>query len=86
MQLPHLLLTATKLLEVQMQGFDLRVWLHLKATELHALPLLSAAPLCRVTGLPPRQRVVALAAANKHSAAVMCTGDVYTWGANASGQ
>jgi alpha-tubulin suppressor-like RCC1 family protein len=30
--------------------------------------------------------VVALAAANKHSAAVMCTGDVYTWGANASGQ
>ncbi|WIA38637.1 hypothetical protein OEZ86_001947 [Tetradesmus obliquus] len=40
----------------------------------------------KVTGLPPRQRVVALAAANKHSAAVMCTGDVYTWGANASGQ
>lgn len=43
-------------------------------------------PLRRVSGLPPRQRVASLAAANKHSAAVMSGGGLYTWGCNASGQ
>lgn len=40
----------------------------------------------RVAGLPPRQRVVCVAAANKHSAAVTAAGEVWTWGGNASGQ
>lgn len=40
----------------------------------------------RVAALPPRVRVVAVAAANKHSAAVTTSGDLYTWGANSSGQ
>lgn len=40
----------------------------------------------RVAGLPLRQRVVSVAAANKHSAAVTSAGEVWTWGGNASGQ
>lgn len=38
----------------------------------------------RVSSL--RQRVVAVAAANKHSVAVTAGGDVYTWGSNVLGQ
>lgn len=49
---------------------------------LHRLCLLR----CRVAALPPRQRVVAIAAANKHSAAVTAAGEVWTWGSNASAQ
>jgi alpha-tubulin suppressor-like RCC1 family protein len=44
-------------------------------------------PSCyRVAGLPPRARVVSVAAANKHSAAVTSAGEVWTWGGNASAQ
>lgn len=39
-----------------------------------------------MSSLPPRARVVSVAAANKHSAAVTSSGDVFTWGANSSGQ
>lgn len=41
---------------------------------------------CRVSALPPRARVIAVAAANKHSAAVTAGGEVFTWGGNSSGQ
>lgn len=40
----------------------------------------------RVAGLPPRQRVVSVCAANKHSAAVTSAGEVWTWGGNAAAQ
>ena len=33
-----------------------------------------------------RQRVVAVAAANKHSAALCDTGELFTWGSNAQAQ
>ena len=33
-----------------------------------------------------RQRVMAVAAANKHSAAITTSGEVFTWGCNAYGQ
>lgn len=39
---------------------------------------------CRVAAL--RARVVAVAAANKHSVAVSTSGDVYTWGSNVLGE
>ena len=40
--------------------------------------------LCRVTSL--KQTVVAVAAANKHTAVVTDSGAVYTWGSNDQGQ
>ena len=42
------------------------------------------APLCRVTSL--KQTVVAVTAANKHTAVVTDSGAVYTWGSNDQGQ
>lgn len=38
----------------------------------------------RVSSL--KQRIIAVAAANKHSAAVADTGEVFTWGSNKEGQ
>ena len=38
----------------------------------------------RVSSL--KQRIVAVAAANKHSAAVAETGEIFTWGCNKAGQ
>lgn len=38
----------------------------------------------RVSSL--KQRIIAVAAANKHSAAVADTGEVFTWGCNKEGQ
>ena len=46
---------------------------------MHPLPLRRVAALQRV-------RVVQVAAANKHSAAITSGGEVYTWGANGEGQ
>lgn len=39
---------------------------------------------CRIVLL--KQRVTMVAAANKHSAAVTSSGEVFTWGANSHGQ
>ena len=48
------------------------------------LNCLSALCWCRVTSL--KQRVVAVAAANKHTAVLTDAGSIYSWGSNDQGQ